>query len=151
MNPREIVEPLMQQMSANLGETLAASISFAVGQAVQAAQNRDVRPRREQDYGPNQHKLLLTLCPEVQTLLRKNHKEVEGRMDKLFTQQAIAEKYAELSRKRQLHRDLQSEKDKTWQWAKEYKLVATPADFEVPSLEYDVENAWKRMRAAHAE
>ena len=35
---REFVEPLMQQMSANLSETLAASISFAVGQAVQAAQ-----------------------------------------------------------------------------------------------------------------
>ena len=148
---REFVEPLMQQMSANLSETLAASISFAVGQAVQAAQIRDVRPRREQDYGTNQHKLLLTLCPEVQTLLRKYHKEVEGRMDKHFTQQAIAEKYAELSRKRQLHRDLQSEKDKNWQWAKEYKLVAAPADFEEPSLEYDVENAWKKMRAAHAE
>ena len=111
---REFVEPLTQQMSANLGETLAASNSFAVGQAVQAAQNRDVRPRREQDYGTNQHRLLLTLCPEVQTLLRKYHKEVEGRMGKLFTQQAIAEKYAELSRKRQLHRDLQSEKDNKW-------------------------------------
>ena len=44
---REFVDPLMQQMAANLGDTLAASISFAVGQALQAAQNRDVRPRRE--------------------------------------------------------------------------------------------------------
>ena len=66
-------------------------------------------------------------------------------MDKLFTQQAIAEKYAELSRKRQMHRDLQSEKEKHWQWAKEYKqykLVATRADFEEASLEYDAERAW---------
>ena len=43
----EFVEQLMQQMAANLGDTIAASISFAVGQAGQAAQNRDVRPRRE--------------------------------------------------------------------------------------------------------
>ena len=52
------------------------------------------------------------MCPEVQTLLRRYHKEVEGRMDKLFTQQPIAEKDAELTRKRRMHRDLQSEKDK---------------------------------------
>ena len=45
--PRKFFEPLMQQMAAHLGDTLAASISFAVGQALQAAQNRDVRPRRE--------------------------------------------------------------------------------------------------------
>ena len=148
---REFVEPLMQQMAANLGDTLAASISFAVRQAVQVAQNRDVMPRRETDYGTSQHRLLLGTCPEVQTLLRRYHKEVEGRMDKLFTQKAIAEKYAERSRKRQMHQDLQSEKDKHWQWAKEYKLVATPADFEEPSLEYDVEGARKKMRAAHAD
>ena len=43
-----------------------------------------------------------------------------------------------------MHQDLQSERDKHWQWAKEYKLVATPADFEEPSLEYDVEGAWKK-------
>ena len=79
------------------------------------------------------------MSSEVQTLLRRYHKEVESRMDKLFAQQAIAEKYAELSRKRQMHRDLQSEKDKHWQWAKEYKLVATPADFEEQSVDYDVE------------
>ena len=48
---REFVEPLMQQLAANLGDTLAGSTSCAVGQAVQAAQNRDVRPRREPDYG----------------------------------------------------------------------------------------------------
>ena len=72
-------------------------------------------------------------------------------MAKLFTQQAIAEKYAELARKRQMHRDLQSEKDKHWQWAKEYKRLATPADFEEHSLEYDVEGAWKKMRAAHTD
>ena len=71
-------------------------------------------------------------------------------MHELLTRQAIAEKYAELSRKRQKHQDLQSEKDKHWQWAKEYKLVATPADFKEASLEYDVEGAWKKMRAAHA-
>ena len=29
--------------------------------------------------------------------------------------------------------------------------MAAPADFEEPSFEYDVENAWKKMRAAHAE
>ena len=140
---REFVEPMMQQMAANLGDTLAASISFAVGQAVQTAQNRDVWPRRETDCGTSQHRLLQSMCPEVRTLLRSDHKEVEGRMDKLFTQ-AIAEKYAELSRKRQMHRELQSEKDKHWQWAKEYKLVATPADFEEPSLEYDAEGTWKK-------
>ena len=50
-----------------------------------------------------------------------------------------------------MHRDLQSEKDNHRQWAKEYKLVGTPADFEEPSLEYDVEGAWKKMRAAHAD
>ena len=72
-------------------------------------------------------------------------------MDKLFTQQAIAEKKADLTRMRQMHRDLQSEKDKHWQWAKEYKLVATPADFEELSLEYELEGAWKKMRAAHAD
>ena len=60
-------------------------------------------------------------------------------------------KNSELSRKRQMHRDLQSEKDKHWQWAKEYKLVATPADFEEQSLEYDVDGAWKKLRAAHAD
>ena len=144
---REFVEPLMQQTAANLGDTLAANVSFEVGQALPAAQNRDV-PWREQD-GTNQ-KLLLSMYREVQTLLRKFHEEVEGRMDKLFTQ-AIAEKYAELLQKRQVHRDLQSEKDRNWQWAKEYKLLATPADFEEPSLEYDVECAWKKMRAAHAD
>ena len=94
---------------------------------------------------------MLSMCPEVQTPLRRYHKEVEDRMAKLFTQQAIAEKYAELTRKRQMHRDLQSEKDKHWQWAKEYKRVATPADFEEHSLEYGVEGAWKKMRAAHAD
>ena len=83
---REFVEPLMEQMAANLGDTLAASISFAVGQADQAAQNGDVRPRREPDYGTSQHRLLLSMCPDVQTLLRRSHKEVESRMDKLFTQ-----------------------------------------------------------------
>ena len=72
-------------------------------------------------------------------------------MDKLFAQQAIAEKYAELSRKRQMHRDLQSGKDKHWQWAKGYKLVATPADFEEQSVDYDVEGAWKKLRAAQAD
>ena len=72
-------------------------------------------------------------------------------MDKLFAQQEIAETYAELSRKRQMHRELQSEKDKHWQWAKEYKLVATPADFEEQSVDYDVEGAWKKLRAAHAD
>ena len=46
------------------------------------------------------------MCPEVQTLFCRYNEEVEGRMDKLFTQQAIAEKYAELSRKRQMHREL---------------------------------------------
>ena len=147
----EFVEPLMQQMVANLGDTLAASITFAVGQAVQAAQNRDVRPRRKQDYGTNQHRHLLTMCPEVQTLLRKCHKEVEGRIDEIFTEHAIAEKYAELSRKRQMHRDLQSEKGKHRQRAKEYKLVATLGDFEELSFEYDAERAWKKLRAAHAE
>ena len=50
-----------------------------------------------------------------------------------------------------MHRDRQTEKDKHWQWAKEYKLVATPADFVEHSLEYDVEGAWKKMRAAHAD
>ena len=89
---REFVEPMMQQMAANLFDTLAASISCAVGQAVQTAQNRDVWPRRETDCGTSQHRLLLSMCPEVQTLLRRYHKEVEGRMDKLVTQQAIAEK-----------------------------------------------------------
>ena len=29
--------------------------------------------------------------------------------------------------------------------------MAAPTDFEEPSLEYDVENEWKKMRAAHAE
>ena len=60
---RDFVEPLTQQMSANLGETLAASISFAVGQEVQAAQNRDVRPRREQDHGTMQHRNFADLVP----------------------------------------------------------------------------------------
>ena len=87
---REFVEPLMQQV---------ASISITIGQAVQAARNRDVRPRKEPDFGTRQHRLLLSMYPEVQTLLRRNHKEVEDRMDKFFTQQAIAEKYAELSAK----------------------------------------------------
>ena len=144
---REFVEPLMQQLAANLGDTLAGSISFAV----QAAQNRDVRPRREPDYDTSQHRLLLSMSSEVQTLLRRYHKEVESRMDKLFAQQAIAEKYAELSRKRQMHRDLQSAKEKHWQWAKEYKLVGTPADFEEQSVDYDVEGAWKKLRAARAD
>ena len=72
-------------------------------------------------------------------------------MDKLFAQQAIAETYAELSRERQMHRDLQSEKDRHWQWAKEYKLVATPAVFEEQSVDYDVEGAWKKLRAARAD
>ena len=148
---REFVEPLMQQLAANLGDTLAGSISFAVGQAVQASQNRDVRPRREPDDGTSQHRLLLCMSSEVQPLLRRYHKEVESRMDKLFAQQAIAETYAELSRERQMHRDLQSEKDKHWQWAKEYKLVATPAVFEEQSVDYDVEGAWKKMRAACAD
>ena len=130
---------------------LAGGISFAAGLAVQAAQSRDVRPRREPDYGTSQHRLLLSMSSEVQTLLRRYHKEVKSRMDKLFAQQAIAEKYAELSRKRQMHRDLQSEKDKHWQWAKEYKQVATPADFEEQSVDYDVEGAWKKLRAAHAD
>ena len=62
---RVFVEPLM---AANLSDTLAASIPFAVGPAVQAAQNRDVRPRGETDYGTSQHRLLLSMCPEVQTL-----------------------------------------------------------------------------------
>ena len=124
----------MQQMVANLVGTLAASISFAVGQAVQFAQNRDVMPRSDQDCGTNQHRLLLSMFPEVETLLRKYHK-------------AIAEKYAELSQKRKMHRDLQSEKNKHRQRAKEYKLVATLADFEEPSLKYDVEERgrnWKQ-------
>ena len=47
--------------------------------------------------------------------------------------------------------DLQSEKDKHWQWAREYKLVATPADFEEQSVDYDVEGAWKKLRAARAD
>ena len=84
---REFVEPLMQQLAANLGDTLAGSISFAV----QAAQNRDVRPRREPEYGTSQHRLSLNMSSEVQTLLRRYHNEVESRMDKLFAQQAIAE------------------------------------------------------------
>ena len=42
-------------------------------------------------------------------------------------------------------------KDKLRQRAKEYKLVATPADFEEPSLKYDVERGWKKLRAARAE
>ena len=50
-----------------------------------------------------------------------------------------------------MHRDRQTEKDKHWQWAKEYKLAATPADFVEHSLEYDVEGAWKKMRAAHSD
>ena len=137
---REFVEPVTQQMAVNLSDTLAASIF--------CCWTSSSRPRRD---GTSQHRLLLSVCPEVQTLLRRYHKEVKGRVDKLFTQQAIAEKCAELSRKRQMHRDLQSEKDKHWQWAEEYKLVATPADFEEPSLEYDVEGAWKKMRAAHAD
>ena len=41
-----------------------------------------------------------------------------------------------------MHRDLLGEGDKHWQWAKEYKLVATPADFEEQSVDYDVEGAW---------
>ena len=109
----------MQQLAASLGDTLASSISFAVGQAVQASQNREVRPRREPDYGTSQHRLLLSTSSEVQTLLRRYHKEVESRMDKLFAQQPIEDKYAELSRKRQTHRDIQSERDKHWEWAKE--------------------------------
>ena len=72
-------------------------------------------------------------------------------MDKLFTQQAIAEKYAELTRKRQMQRDLQSEKDKHWQWANECRLMTTTADYEEHSVEYDVEGTWKKMRAAHAD
>ena len=59
---REFVEPLMQQMAVNFGDILAASISFAVGQAVQAAHNRDVRPWRESDYGTTQHRLMLSMC-----------------------------------------------------------------------------------------
>ena len=116
---REFVEPLMQQLAVSLGDTLAGSISFAVGQAVQASQNREVRPRREPDYGASQERLLLSTSSEVQTLLRRYHKEVESRMDKLFAQQPIEDKYAELSRKMQMHRDLQSERDKHWEWAKE--------------------------------
>ena len=69
INNEEFVEPLMQQLAANLGDTLAGSISFAVGHAVQAAQNRDVRPRREPDHGTSQHRLLLSMSSEVQTLL----------------------------------------------------------------------------------
>ena len=110
---REFVEPLMQQLAANLGDILAGSTSCAVGQAVQAAQNRDVRPRREPDYGTSQHRLLLSMSSEVQTLLRRNHTEVESRMDKLFAQQEVAETDAELSRKRQMHLDLQSDKSQT--------------------------------------
>ena len=80
--------------------------------------------------------------------MRRYTKEVESRMDKLFAQQAIAEKYAELSRKRQMDRDLQSEKDKHWQCAKEYKLVATPADFEEQSVDYEHH---QHMYRAHLE
>ena len=47
--------------------------------------------------------------------------------------------------------NFQSEKDKHWKKTKEYKLVATPADFEEPPLEYVVEGAWKKTRAAHAD
>ena len=47
-----------------------------------------------------------------------------------------------------MHGDIQSEKDRNWQWAKEDKLVATQANFEEPTLECDVEGAWKKMRAA---
>ena len=50
-----------------------------------------------------------------------------------------------------MHRDFQFEKDKHWHWAKEHKLVATPADFEEQSVDYDVEGAWKKLRAAHAD
>ena len=42
--------------------TLAGSISFAVGQAVQAAQNRDVRPRKEPKL---RHKSAQTLAEHV--------------------------------------------------------------------------------------
>ena len=142
---REFVEPLMQQLAANLGDTLAGSISFVVGQAVQAAQNRDVRPRREPDYGTSQHRLLLSMSSEVQTLLRRYHKEVESRMDKLLCTASDRRKIC------RMHRDLLGEGDKHWQWAKGYKLVATPADFEEQSADYDVEGAWKKLRAAHAD
>ena len=113
---REFVEPLVQQMAAFLGATLASSIALTMGRAVQAAQNRDVRPTREQDYGTNQHKILQSMYPK----------------DKLFTQQAIVEKHTELSRKRQMLRD-------------------HACTLRGTSLEYDVEWAWKRMRATHGE
>ena len=71
------------QLAANLGDTLAGSITFAVGQAVQAGQNRDVMPRREPENGTSQHRLLLSMRSEVQTLMRRYHKEVESRVDKL--------------------------------------------------------------------
>ena len=109
---REFVELLMQQMSANLSETLAASISSAVGQAVQAAQNRDVRPRREQDYATNQHKLLLTLCPEVQTLLRKNTtRRSRVAWTSTLHSKPLLKSTQNCREKRQLHRDLQSAKE----------------------------------------
>ena len=92
------------------------------------------------------------MCSEVQPLLRRYHNEVESRMDKALCTASDRRKICRaVTYEANASRPSVRKKDKHWQWAKEYKLAATPAAFEEQSVDYDVEGAWKELRAAHAD
>ena len=117
-------------MVANQGDILATTISFAVGQAVQAAQNRDVRPRREQDYGTNQHRPLLSMCPNT---TRRSRVAKTSSLQNKRTQRSM-----QICRgSNRCTETFSLKRTNNRQRAKEYKLVATLVDFETPSLKYD--------------
>jgi len=101
--------------------------------------------------------LLNKVDPAVRTLCRTWTKDLKNDLQTWATQKQLQDKYSKLRSQGEIHRTIRDEHDKTWQFPKGYKAVATDLhpdatdDIVFTDEPWELDNAWKAMRRRHAE
>ena len=154
----ESFQQLLSEMSQQQ-HRLQSDFTQALHDSLRARDAREVRQRTDnvpQDDNPD--KVFNTLDPRVQNIMRQISKDWDRRIERLFHQRNLKSKYDSIDAAGSVHHDFAVEGDREWQFAKEYKAVATPSELERSSAEqgdapmraYDLEHAWRSMRQRHA-
>ena len=164
-----LMEPILwqqaehfQQLLSNMNQQqlrLQSDFTQSLHDSLRARDARDVRQRMDtapQDDNPD--RVFHTLDPRVQNIMRQLSKEWDRRIERLFHQRNLKSKYDGIEAAGSVHHDFAVEGDREWQFAKEYKAVATPSSLETsnaqhddaPMRAYDLEQAWRTMRQKHA-
>mmetsp|Transcript_37106 Transcript_37106/g.106855 ORF Transcript_37106/g.106855 Transcript_37106/m.106855 type:complete len:465 (+) Transcript_37106:3783-5177(+) len=150
------------QQQAQQNQFLQGAINMLPG-ALQAAvapapAPAPVRGVQERPMEGDPAKLLSLFDFATQGILKKARKDVETRIERLFEQKELADKYAKLDQEGSMHKDFVHDAGKQWQFAKEYEAAARPSpveqevqnkypeDFTDMEGKYNVQTAWERLR-----